>query len=213
VARTLQLVVGLGNPGPRYTDTRHNAGFWFADKLAARLGGRFALESRFHGEVARIATGQSGGCWILKPATFMNDSGRAVQRFLAYYDIPVDATLVVHDEVDFPAGVARLKRGGGHGGHNGLRDVVACVGPEFLRLRLGVGHPGDKGEVVPYVLNRPTAEDRALIDQAIDRSLEVMPLVLEGNPEKAMTQLHTGGIAQSGEDEPQSGANGGTSET
>jgi len=193
-----QLVVGLGNPGPRYAETRHNAGFWFADRLAGRLGGRFALESRFHGEIART----DGGCWIMRPATFMNDSGRAVQRFIAYYNIPVEHVLVVHDEVDFPAGVARLKQGGGHGGHNGLRDVIACTGPDFMRLRLGVGHPGNKDEVVPYVLSRPTAGDRALIDQAIDRSLEVMPLVLAGDFAKAMQALHTGAgsVPEDGED-------------
>jgi PTH1 family peptidyl-tRNA hydrolase len=189
VAAVVQLVVGLGNPGPRYAETRHNAGFWFVDRLAVQLGGRFAAETRFHGEVARVDSGR-GGCWILKPETFMNDSGRAVQRFIAYYDIPVDAVLIAHDEVDFPAGVARLKRGGGHGGHNGLRDVVACVGPDFLRLRLGVGHPGDKDKVESYVLSRPGAEERDLIDAAIGRALEVVPRVLAGEFEKAMTELH-----------------------
>jgi PTH1 family peptidyl-tRNA hydrolase len=189
VAAVVQLVVGLGNPGPRYAETRHNAGFWFADRLAAQLGGRFAAETRLHGEVARVDSGQ-GDCWILKPGTFMNDSGRAVQRFIAYYDIPVESVLIAHDEVDFPAGVARLKRGGGHGGHNGLRDVVACVGPEFLRLRLGVGHPGDKDEVEGYVLSRPGAEERGLIDAAIGRALEVVPRVLAGEFEKAMMELH-----------------------
>jgi PTH1 family peptidyl-tRNA hydrolase len=132
----------------------------------------------------------------------MNDSGRAVQRFIAYYNIPVQHVLIVHDEVDFPAGVARLKQGGGHGGHNGLRDVIACTGPDFMRLRLGVGHPGNKDEVVPYVLSRPTSGDRALIDQAIERSLDVMPLVLAGDFAKAMTALHTdaGSVPEDEED-------------
>ncbi|HEY7841159.1 MAG TPA: aminoacyl-tRNA hydrolase [Gammaproteobacteria bacterium] len=202
MASAPQLVVGLGNPGARYAETRHNAGFWFVDRLAARLDGRFATETRFHGEIARVAAGRAEGCWVLKPATFMNDSGRAVQRFIAYYDIPVQHVLIVHDEVDFPAGVARLKQGGGHGGHNGLRDVIACTGPDFMRLRLGVGHPGNKDEVVPYVLSRPTAGDRALIDQAIERSLDVMPLVLAGDFAKAMTALHTdaGSVPEDEED-------------
>lgn len=189
-----QLIVGLGNPGQRYTETRHNAGFWFVDRLAAQFGARFAAEARFHAEVARLS---ASGCWILKPVTFMNDSGRAVQRFAAYYDLPVESVLVVHDEVDFPAGVVRLKRGGGHGGHNGLRDVVTCIGSDFLRLRLGVGHPGNRDDVVPYVLSRPGAGERAQIEAAMERALEVMPLVLEGNLERAMTQLHTDAAPES----------------
>jgi len=198
VASTPQLVVGLGNPGPRYTETRHNAGFWFVDRLAAQFGGRFAAETRFHGDVARVDAGR-GGCWVLKPTTFMNDSGRAVQSFLAYYNIPVEAALIVHDEVDFRAGTARLKQGGGHGGHNGLRDVIACVGAEFMRLRLGVGHPGNKDEVVTYVLNRPAAAERSLIDQSIDRALDVMPQVFAGEFAKAMQALHTGDAAEAGD--------------
>lgn len=199
MASVPQLVVGLGNPGRRHAGTRHNAGFWFVDRLAAQGGGRFAAESRFHGEVARIDADR-GGCWLLKPSTFMNDSGRSVQSFISYYNIAPADVLVVHDEVDFPAGVARLKRGGGHGGHNGLRDLVACIGPEFLRLRIGVGHPGNKDEVVSFVLNRPTAAEQEQIDGAIGRALGIMPQLLAGEFERAVQALHTTVEAQDGGD-------------
>ena len=196
----LQLVIGLGNPGPRYTETRHNAGFWFVERLAEIHSARFALEANFQGHVARLRL--SGvDCWVLKPATFMNGSGGPVQRFMQYYTVLPENTLIVHDEVDFEAGVARLKRGGGHGGHNGLRDVIERTGSsEFQRLRLGVGHPGDRDAVIAYVLNRPPAAEREQIDAAIGRALEVMPLVLAGQLEKAMTELHTGENQEQGND-------------
>ena len=186
----LQLVVGLGNPGSRYAATRHNAGFWFVDRWVASLSARFARESRFEAEAARLPD-VLAPCWALKPTTFMNDSGRAVSRVMNYYNIEPAALLVVHDEVDFPPGVARLKRGGGDGGHNGVADIIAAVGPDFLRLRLGVGRPPSREAGIDHVLDRPGAADRKLIDAAIDRSLEVMPMLLAGEFQKAMTALHT----------------------
>lgn len=186
----LQLVIGLGNPGARYSETRHNAGFWFVERLVDAHSARFAMEAKFRGQVARLRR-PGVDCWVLKPATFMNDSGGPVQMFMQYYAVSPENALIVHDEVDFEPGIARLKRGGGHGGHNGLRDVIERTGSsEFQRLRLGVGHPGDRDAVIAYVLNRPSAGERERIDGAIGRVLEVMPLVLAGDLEKAMTELH-----------------------
>jgi peptidyl-tRNA hydrolase, PTH1 family len=186
----VQLVAGLGNPGPKYTETRHNAGFWFADALARRHGGTFRQENKFAGEVARITLG-GRDVWLLKPQTFMNRSGQSLKLLAAFYRIPVEAILVVHDEIDLPPGEARLKRGGGHGGHNGLRDIMAHLGGNFLRLRLGVGHPGDKDQVVDYVLHRPTREEETDLLGSIDRALDVMPEVAAGELERAMHKLHS----------------------
>jgi peptidyl-tRNA hydrolase, PTH1 family len=186
----VQLVAGLGNPGPGYTETRHNAGFWFVETLAHRHGGGFRLENKFAGETARITLdGQE--VWLLKPQTFMNRSGRSVKLLASFYKIPVEAILVVHDEIDLPPGAARLKRGGGHGGHNGLRDIIAHLGNEFLRLRVGVGHPGHKDQVVDYVLQRPSRDDEADILRSIDQGLDVMPEVVAGELERAMHKLHS----------------------
>jgi peptidyl-tRNA hydrolase, PTH1 family len=186
----VQLVAGLGNPGPKYTETRHNAGFWFADALARRHGGTFRQENKFAGEVARITLG-GRDVWLLKPQTFMNRSGQSLKLLAAFYRIPVEAILVVHDEIDLPPGEARLKRGGGHGGHNGLRDIMAHLGGNFLRLRLGVGHPGHKDQVVDYVLHRPTREEETDLLGSIDRALDVMPEVAAGELERAMHKLHS----------------------
>lgn len=186
-----KLLVGLGNPGPKYTETRHNAGFWFVDRLAATHGAVFRREAKFHGDAAVLRL--SGlDCRMLKPATYMNDSGRAVQAALRYYALAPADLMIAYDEIDLPPGVARLKSGGGHGGHNGLRDIIECIGGGgFLRLRLGVGHPGSADQVVDYVLDRPRREERRLIDAAIARALDVMPMVLRGEVQKAMTVLHT----------------------
>lgn len=187
-----KLIVGLGNPGPKYTETRHNAGFWFVDRLAAGHGAVFRREAKFHGETTSLRL-PGHECRVLKPATYMNDSGRAVQAMLHFYGLAPADMLVVHDEIDLAPGVARLKRGGGHGGHNGLRDVLECLGEGgFLRLRLGVGHPGNADEVVAYVLDRPSAADHRLIDGAMTRALEVIPLLFGGHLQKAMHQLHSG---------------------
>ena len=186
-----KLLVGLGNPGQKYSETRHNAGFWFVDRLAAAQDLGFRREAKFHGETATLRF-PGHDCRVLKPTTYMNESGRAVQAAMHFYGLTPAELLVVHDEIDLPPGVARLKRGGGHGGHNGLRDIVECLGEGgFLRLRLGVGHPGNADQVVDYVLDRPRAAERALIDDAIRRALDVMPLVFDGHLQKAMKELHS----------------------
>lgn len=189
-ATPVQLVVGLGNPGPKYTETRHNAGFWFVDALARQHGGSFRQENKFAGETARI-TLDGREVWLLKPQTFMNRSGQSVKLLASFYKVPVEAILVVHDEIDLPPGDVRLKRGGGHGGHNGLRDIIAHLGKEFLRLRVGVGHPGHKDQVVDYVLQRPSRGDEADILRSIDQGLDVMPEVVAGELERAMHKLHS----------------------
>lgn len=186
----LELIVGLGNPGGKYDKTRHNAGFWFLDRLAARYGASFRPDSKFHGETAAVRHGDRQVI-LLKPTTFMNNSGRAVSAAARFYKLPVDHILIAHDELDLPPGTARLKRGGGHGGHNGLRDMTALGSPDYWRLRLGIGHPGDKNQVIDYVLKQPGKADRDLIDTAIDKSLDIVDLMLDGQMEKAMHRLHS----------------------
>lgn len=188
---SIQLIVGLGNPGAEYDRTRHNAGFWFVDALARKYGGSFRHENKFHGEVVRL-TIDGHDVRLLKPLTFMNRSGQSVSALAKFYRIPVDAILVVHDELDLPVGTARLKKGGGHGGHNGLRDLNSALGGNgFMRLRLGVSHPGHKDQVVDYVLKKPSKQDEQLINDAIDDGSRVVPLMLEGEMERAMHQLHS----------------------
>jgi PTH1 family peptidyl-tRNA hydrolase len=183
------VVVGLGNPGPRYADTRHNAGFWFVDRLAARRRGVFRRSSRFLGEVAEVEVGHR--IWLLKPETYMNHSGQAVAALVGFYRYEPGQVLVVHDDLDLPAGTVRLKRGGGHGGHNGLRDIVAQTGsPDFLRLRLGVSHPGPGADVVGYVLTRAPSGEQRLIDDAIDRAMEVFPRLAAGEVDRVMNLLN-----------------------
>ena len=187
----IRLVVGLGNPGAEYEDTRHNAGFWFVDRLASEAGVGLRLESKFHGMVGRLRHGEHE-CWLLKPMTFMNLSGRAVLALANFYRILPDEILAIHDELDLPPGVVKLKRGGGHAGHNGLRDMIAHLSvPDFWRLRLGIGHPGERARVVDYVLHRPGKDEQAGIDAAIDRGLAVWPKLLAGQGEAAMLSLHT----------------------
>ncbi|MBI5450918.1 MAG: aminoacyl-tRNA hydrolase [Gammaproteobacteria bacterium] len=190
--QSIELVVGLGNPGSGYQATRHNVGFWFVERLAAQQQLEFHSESRFHGHVA-VMTAHGQRCYLLKPHTYMNRSGQSVGALARFYKIPMDRVLVVHDELDLAPGTVRLKRGGGHGGHNGLRDIgIACGGEaNFLRLRFGIGHPGNRDEVVKYVLGRPDEADRAALDGAITRALDVLPDILEGNVERAMNTLHT----------------------
>ncbi len=187
----VQLIAGLGNPGPEYDRTRHNAGFWFVDALARQHGGSFRHENKFHGEVARITVGGKD-LRLLKPLTFMNRSGQSVSALAKFFRIPPESILVVHDELDLPPGTARLKKGGGHGGHNGLRDLISHLGgKDFYRLRVGIGHPGNKNQVVDYVLKKPSKDDRKLIDDAIYDAMGVMPLVVSGDFDKAMHQLHS----------------------
>ena len=186
-----KLIVGLGNPGPEHSTTRHNAGFWFIDLLAAKYSLTFKSETRYNAEICRIQTAEID-CWLCKPMTFMNGSGFSVQAMASFYKIPVEEILVAHDELDLESGVARLKKGGGHGGHNGLRDIIAQMGDKsFTRLRLGIGHPGSQDEVTPYVLGKPSKEDYQLIEIAINEAVEAIPLVIDGDVEKAMHLLHT----------------------
>jgi PTH1 family peptidyl-tRNA hydrolase len=187
----LRLIVGLGNPGAEHARTRHNAGFWFIDALAAKAGVRFGLESRLHGETAKI---QSNGqaVWLLKPATFMNLSGRSVMAALRYWKIEPEECLIAHDELDLEPGAARLKFDGGHGGQNGLRDTIQHLGHgKFHRLRVGIGHPGHKDKVTPWVLGRPGRDDEAAMLRAIDEAIDVLPLAIAGDFNGAMKQLHT----------------------
>jgi len=188
----IRLVVGLGNPGREHDATRHNAGFWFVDALAAAQGASFASEPRFHGAVARAGPDLR----LVKPATYMNLSGRAVGAVARFFAIPPAEILVVHDELDLAAGEVRLKFGGGVAGHNGLKDIRAHLGTaDFRRLRLGIGHPRDsevpQQQVVDYVLKPPRRDERAAIDAAIERGLAVIPALVAGATERAMTALHT----------------------
>ena len=187
----IRLIVGLGNPGREYEDTRHNVGFWWVDELAREHKVSFNSEAKFHGLTARGSL-HGHELFLLKPQTFMNVSGRSVGGLAQFYKITPDEMLVVHDELDLPPGVARLKMGGGHGGHNGLKDIIAHLGTkEFWRLRIGIGHPGDRNQVSDYVLNDPRREERELIDAAVQRSLAVANLVIEGKTEAAMLKLHS----------------------
>lgn len=188
----IRLVVGLGNPGREHEATRHNAGFWYADALAARLVAPFSGEAKFHGRVARAV----GDLRLLKPGTYMNLSGRSVAALAQFFSIAPAEILVVHDELDLKPGEVKLKSGGGHAGHNGLRDIIARLGAaDFWRLRLGIGHPRDSDipqqEVVDYVLQPPRRDERAAIESAIERSLDAWPMIAAGNFERAMMALHT----------------------
>ena len=186
----ISCIVGLGNPGQRYADTRHNAGYWFADEVAREFGGRFRGEAKFFGEICRVAIA-GRDCWILKPTTFMNRSGQSVSAFARFYKILPESLLVAHDELDLTPGTAKLKRGGGHGGHTGLRDLMSAIGgSNFLRLRAGIGHPGHRDQVVDYVLNRPTKTEESEIRSALADVLAILPSVVCGELQKAMNELH-----------------------
>jgi len=190
ISQPIQLIVGLGNPGAKYEQTRHNAGFWFLDQWLVDSSIRLKEDKNFQGLVGRMEVA-SESIWCLKPATFMNRSGQSVRALSYFYKIPVEQILVVHDELDLPVGVARLKRGGGHGGHNGLRDISDHLGKDFMRLRIGIDHPGNKDQVIDYVLDKPSKQHRALIDRAIEDACAVMPMILAGEFDRAMNQLHT----------------------
>jgi PTH1 family peptidyl-tRNA hydrolase len=191
----IRLIVGLGNPGPEYELTRHNAGFWLVDNLANSLPGcRLQRESRFNALVAKTSmAGQE--VWLLEPQTFMNRSGQSVGALARFYKIAPDEVLVVHDELDLAPGVAKMKKGGSAGGHNGLKDITAALGTQdYWRLRLGIGHPrtvSSQQAVADFVLQRPRKEEQILIEEAIDKSLRVLPLTIEGKFDAATMQLHT----------------------
>jgi len=188
---TIRLIVGLGNPGADYVDTRHNAGFWLIDDIAADHAANFRFEKRHNADECRF---KSGGrdVFLQKPQTFMNRSGQAVAALARYYKIKAEEILVIHDELDLPAGTNRIKQGGGHGGHNGMRDIVNHLGSrDFFRIRVGIGHPGDAKQVVNYVLRKPSVADLAAIETANRDTLAVLPQILEGRIDKAMQALHT----------------------
>ncbi len=187
----IQLIVGLGNPGDEYEKTRHNAGFWWIDEICRTHGVALSSESKFFGRVGRSKVA-ARECWLLQPMTFMNASGRAVAALAKFYRIAPHNILVVHDELDLLPGTVKLKRGGGNGGHNGLKDITAQLGtPDYWRLRIGIGHPGEKSAVVNFVLKPPGKEEAALIEDAIYDSAKQLPLLLEGSFEAAMLKLHT----------------------
>jgi PTH1 family peptidyl-tRNA hydrolase len=186
----LRIVVGLGNPGPEHLVTRHNAGFWFVDLLARRHGGEFRDYRKYSGETARISIADRE-IMLLKPTTYMNRSGLSIRQVSDFFKIAPEEILVAHDELDLPVGTVRLKQGGGHGGHNGLRDTIAHIGEGFWRLRLGIGHPGNKAEVIDYVLTRAPRTEEDLILETISTTADVMPLLFEQGAERAMTRLHS----------------------
>jgi PTH1 family peptidyl-tRNA hydrolase len=189
---TIRLLVGLGNPGAEYDATRHNAGFWWVDAVASKLGARLSFDRGYHGLVARLNRAGSEPLWLLEPQTFMNLSGKSVAALARFYKIAPDEILVAHDELDLLPGQVKLKQGGSAAGHNGLKDIVAQLGTtDFWRLRLGIGHPGVKSEVIHYVLQRPSPEHREAIDQCIVRTLDALDLLLAGAMERAMMKIHT----------------------
>lgn len=186
----LRLIVGLGNPGTEYARTRHNAGFQFADELARRHGAVFRSEPRHRAELARARIGDAE-VWLLKPMSYMNHSGDPVRSVASFYKVPVESILVAYDELDFTAGVVRLKQGGGAAGHNGMRDVIAQVGEGFWRLRIGIGHPGDRSQVLDYVLGRPPADDAQLLHEALVAAADVVPVLLADGAQIGMNRLHS----------------------
>ncbi len=188
---TIRLLVGLGNPGPEYDTTRHNAGFWWIDAVAAKLGARLAFDRSYHGLVTRVIRAGSEPLWLLEPQTFMNLSGKSVASLARFFKIAPEEILVAHDELDLLPGQVKLKLGGSHAGHNGLKDIVAQLGSaDFWRLRLGIGHPGVKAEVIDYVLKKPSQEHRDAIEQCMSRSLESIDLLLACEMERAMMKVH-----------------------
>jgi len=191
----LKLIVGLGNPGPEYARTRHNAGFWLVDELARRHGGHFRSEGKHQAELARVRIGGEE-VWLAKPMSYMNRSGGPVSSILGFYKIAPTQMLVAHDEIDLPSGTVRLKESGGHGGHNGLRDIIAAQGDAFWRLRIGVSHPGTKGEVVDFVLTRAGADEQRAIDETIVAGADAIEEMLRSGAQIAMNKLHARAAAK-----------------
>jgi PTH1 family peptidyl-tRNA hydrolase len=186
----IRLIVGLGNPGPEYEHTRHNAGFWWVDAAARQLRAGLVFDRHYQGLLAR-ANLPAGPVWLLQPMTFMNLSGKSVAPLARFFKIEPAEILVVHDELDLPPGQVKLKQGGGAAGHNGLKDILAQLGsPDFWRLRIGIGHPGVRAEVANWVLRRPPLEDRIAIDHCIAESVLALPLLLDGAMDKAMMKIH-----------------------
>jgi peptidyl-tRNA hydrolase, PTH1 family len=198
----IRLFVGLGNPGPEYEQTRHNAGLWWLEALARELKVNLTADKSYHGLVARTSV-QGQSVWLLAPQTFMNLSGKSVASLANFFKIPPQDILVAHDDLDIAPGEAKLKLGGSHAGHNGLRDIHAQLGTDqYWRLRLGIGHPGDRAEVVHWVLKKPTLDHRIAIDQAIDRALKALPQFLSGDMAQAMHLVHTSKPPRPGKPKP-----------
>jgi PTH1 family peptidyl-tRNA hydrolase len=185
----LKIIVGLGNPGAEYARTRHNAGFWLVDELARRHGGTFRSEAKHQAQLARVRI-DGEELWLMKPMSFMNRSGGPVSSVLGFYKIAPTQMLVAHDEIDLPSGTVRLKESGGHGGHNGMRDLIAAQGDAFWRLRIGVGHPGAKNEVVDFVLTRAGADEQRVIDGTIAAGADAIEQMLRDGAQIAMNKLH-----------------------
>jgi len=185
----IKLIAGLGNPGVKYEKTRHNAGFWFVDELARRFSGTFKLETKFSGECCKVDIAGSV-VWLIKPTTFMNRSGLSVKQLSSFFKIPTEQVLIVHDELDIDPGTLRLKSGG-HGGHNGLRDLHAQIGKDYWRLRVGIGHPGAANKVADYVLSRPSVADEVEIHNSVDRAADEIERIVLGDMQKVMNTLHT----------------------
>jgi PTH1 family peptidyl-tRNA hydrolase len=186
----IKLIAGLGNPGTEYARTRHNAGFWFVEELARRHGATFRSEPRHKAEVARARIADTD-LWLVKPISFMNHSGDPTRSLATFYKVPVESLLVAYDELDFAPGTVRLKQGGGAAGHNGMRSMIAQMGDAFWRLRIGIGHPGDRSRVLDYVLGRPAPDDGRLIEDAIAVAADVVPILLKDGAQIAMNRLHT----------------------
>ncbi len=184
------MIAGLGNPDDKCERTLHNAGFWFVDALLRKYGGEFRYDKKFDAEICRIDL-QGNEVWLVKPHSFMNLSGGPVRGVLDYYRLQPEQLLVAHDEIDLPPGTVRLKLGGGHGGHNGMRDVMQHCGSDFMRLRIGVGHPGEKSMVTNYVLKKGTADVEAAVNKTLDDAVAVMPILVEDGLNAAMKKLHT----------------------
>jgi PTH1 family peptidyl-tRNA hydrolase len=184
----LKLIVGLGNPDDEYAHTRHNAGFWFIDELARRHGATLRYESKHQGELARARIG-AHEIWLLKPMTYMNRSGGPTRSVATFYKVPVEEILVAHDELDFPPGVVKLKQGGGAAGNNGIRDLIAQLGDNFWRFRIGVGKPPQTG--IEHVLSRPSQAEESSIRATIEAAMDAVPIILEQGGQRAMTTLHT----------------------
>ena len=190
MSNSIRIIAGLGNPGEKYQRTLHNAGFWFVDALANEYGGSFRYDKKFDADCCKIEL-QGEEIWLVKPQSFMNLSGGPIRSVIDYYRLGVGNLLVAHDEIDLPPGTTRLKMGGGHGGHNGLRDIIQHCGPEFVRLRLGVGHPGDKNLVTDYVLKRGSADVERAIEENISEAVKIMPLLIDEGLNAATKALHT----------------------
>jgi PTH1 family peptidyl-tRNA hydrolase len=184
------IIAGLGNPEERYARTLHNAGFWIVDEVARRNSASFKYEKRFDADICKMSVA-GNEIWLIKPQSYMNLSGGPIRAMLDYYRLPVEQLLVAHDEIDLPPGTARLKKGGGHGGHNGLRDIIQHCGKEFMRLRIGVGHPGEKDKVTGYVLKKASSHDEAVLQQSVDAAVDIIPVLVERGLEEATKALHT----------------------